>query len=31
MTVSESTFAQLRRRERERLIKALSQRLKDTL
>jgi len=31
MTVSDSTFAQLRRRERERRIKALSQRLKDTL
>ena len=31
MTVSESTFAQLRRRERDRRIKALSQRLKDTL
>ena len=31
MSVSNSTFAQLRRRERERRIKALSQRLKDTL
>ena len=31
MSVSDSTFAQLRRRERERRIKALSQRLKDTL
>ncbi|MEB3242201.1 MAG: nucleotidyltransferase domain-containing protein [Cyanobacteriota bacterium] len=31
MTASESTFAQLRRRERERRIAALRQRLSDTL
>lgn len=30
MTASESTFAQLRRRERERRIAALRQRLRDT-
>lgn len=31
MTANESTFAQLRRRERERRIAALRQRLRDTL